>query len=120
MEAKIILSKCNTHNHIFGVRVEKRENDWVRTWAFKVDYANTQNEDYSTGSISGTFGKTQEYPGCPYCKAESFLTCSNCGKWTCIEWGSQTGYCRWCDPHIKYDNLEWGTWNLEAKSGSDV
>ena len=34
-EASVILAKC-AEDKMYGIRIEKRENDWVRTCAFKV------------------------------------------------------------------------------------
>ena len=34
-EASVILAKC-AQDKYYGIRIEKRDNDWVRTWAFKL------------------------------------------------------------------------------------
>ena len=34
-EASVILAKC-VQDKLYGIRIEKRDNDWVRTWAFKL------------------------------------------------------------------------------------
>ena len=34
-EASVILAKC-AQDKLYGIRIEKRDNDWVRTWAFKL------------------------------------------------------------------------------------
>jgi len=96
MEANIILSKCSVHNNTFGIRVEKRGNDWFRTWAFKINDENARREGYDKTSITGSFTATPDYPGCPYCgEKRNFIRC-NCGKMSCWKEGQKTGACHWC------------------------
>ena len=30
-EASVILAKCNQGQKLYGIRIEKKDNDWVRT-----------------------------------------------------------------------------------------
>lgn len=100
LDANVILFKCNQSKKSFGVRVERTEdNDWIRTWSFPVDDNVTKNEKYDAQEVSGSFNRTSEYPGCPYCETQSFFKCS-CGKITCLsdsdnEEGT-TVTCEWC------------------------
>ena len=50
--------------------IEKRENDWVRTWAFKIKEETAQKEGFDKTNFSGSFYTDEEYPGCPYCGAK--------------------------------------------------
>ena len=34
-EASVILAKC-AQDKLYGIRIEKRDNDWVRTWSLKL------------------------------------------------------------------------------------
>ena len=78
-EASVILAKC-AQDKLYGIRIEKRDNDWVRTWAFKLKEETAENE---------------EYPGCPYCGAKKCFVCGNCGKVSCYD-GSDKVVCNWC------------------------
>jgi hypothetical protein len=100
MEANVILCKCSK-NHTFGMRVEKRGRDWVRTWAFKIDEGRARHEGYDKVTISGSLNPVDEYPGCPYCGEGGFVLC-NCGKMNCsstiTDKGGGNGVftCNWC------------------------
>ena len=75
-EASVILAKC-AQDKLYGIRIEKRDNDWVRTWAFKLKE------------------ETAEKEGCPYCGAKKCFVCGNCGKVSCYD-GSDKVVCNWC------------------------
>ena len=42
-EASVILAKC-AQDKLYGIRIEKRDNDWVRTWAFKLKEETAEKE----------------------------------------------------------------------------
>ncbi len=83
MVASVILVKCNRHNRTFGIRVEKRENDWVSTWAFPIDEEKAKREGFDRNTIKGSLQATPEYPGCPYCRGFDLVQCGACGKMSC-------------------------------------
>jgi hypothetical protein len=117
MEANVLLCKC-TRKHTFGIRVEKRGNDWIRTWAFKIDEERAQHEGFDKVNISGSFEAADEYPGCPYCGEKGIAHCS-CGKLNCFSGmednanGSGTLTCNWCGVKGVYNNAD----SLEVKAG---
>ena len=45
-EASVILAKC-AQDKLYGIRIEKRDNDWVRTWAFKLKEETAEKENKS-------------------------------------------------------------------------
>jgi len=102
MQANVILCKCD-HKHTFAIRVEKRGNDWVRTWAFKIDEARAKSEGYDKIKITGSFDAVDKYPGCPYCGDMGFAVCS-CGGFNCESGksapidadGTVELTCNWC------------------------
>lgn len=94
-EARVIMCKC-TSREPFGIRVEKMDNDWWRTWAFEIPESAAKNEGYMDEKIQGSFRATYEYPGCPYCKADLFVVCGACGKITCYK-GERMFRCSWCN-----------------------
>jgi hypothetical protein len=101
-EAQIILSKCCRHNKTFGVRVEKRDNDWVRTWAFRISEASAMREGFDRTKITGSLYAFSEFPGCPYCGDRGLFLCA-CGKASCFDGKSRSVFCHWCN--TKAENL---------------
>ena len=100
MEANIVLFKCSREKKYYGVRVQKVDGDWVRTWAFKISEKNAKAEGYDVQPIRGNLYSTDEYPGCPYCSLKSFVQCNKCGKISC--WGGETTLiCPWCESRMQ-------------------
>jgi len=103
MLANVMLCKCD-NKHTFGIRVEKRGDDWVRTWAFKIDEDRAKSEGYDSVKLTGTFEPVDKYPGCPYCGEKGLVFC-NCGGINCSSGLSQEKIdgetvgvitCNWC------------------------
>ena len=96
IEAQVILSKCEKTADTFGINMEKRGDDWVRTWAFPIKDDVAKREGFDKNMLSGSFSADPEYPGCPYCEAVGFFICE-CGKMSC--WDINKGNlvtCYWC------------------------
>ena len=99
-EASVILAKC-AQDKLYGIRIEKRDNDWVRTWAFKLKEEKAEKarvmekEGFDKINFTGSFYTDEEYPGCPYCGAKKCFVCGNCGKVSCYD-GSDKVVCNWC------------------------
>jgi hypothetical protein len=107
INARVVLCKCPSTRNIFGIRIEEKENDWVRTWAFKISESKALHEGYEKTKSSGTLLPTPEYPGCPYCGAMVTAQCS-CGKLFCWNNESDTGtaVCPWCGRKDEYSPSE--------------
>ena len=93
-EASVILAKCAS-DKLYGIRIEKRDNDWVRTWAFKIKEEMAEKEGFDKINFTGNFYTDEEYPGCPYCGAKKCFVCGSCGKVSCYD-GSDKVVCNWC------------------------
>ena len=91
-EASVILAKC-AQDKLYGIRIEKRDNDWVRTWAFKLKEETAEKEGFDKINFTGSFYTDEEYPGCPYCGAKKCFVCGNCGKVSCYD-GSDKVVCK--------------------------
>jgi hypothetical protein len=63
----VLLSKCSKHGKTFGIRVEKRGNDWIRTWIFPISDDAARREGFDKTNITASFNVTKEFPWCPYC-----------------------------------------------------
>jgi hypothetical protein len=95
INAKIALCKCPTNKHVFGIRLEEQNNNWIRTWAFKIDEDKSKREGFDATVITGAMNPVDEYPGCPYCGTMNIAQCS-CGKIFCWRSETQTATCPWC------------------------
>jgi len=113
LTASVVLARCCKTKKLFGMRVEKRGNDWVRTWAFPIDEQKAKKEGFEANEVSGSLQAADGYPGCPYCGQNSFARCGACKKISCWGGGSTGFICPWCG-HI--DNV--GTaQTFEVKGG---
>jgi len=107
LNATVVLARCNKTKKLYGMRVEQRGNDWVRTWAFPIDEQKAKHEGFEANKITGTFKAVDDYPGCPYCGAMVCFTdmSSHCGKMSCFNGGTQHT-CPWCGQtyEVHYSN----------------
>lgn len=94
--ATVIMARCQRSKKPFGIRTEKMNDGvWHCTWTFPLKEQAAAREGYSDTMVSGRVGLDEEYPGCPYCEAEKWFSCSGCGKLTCQ--GTETHVvCAWC------------------------
>ena len=113
MEANILLAKCPNAHLMYGIRVEKRENDWVRTWAFKISEKSAIKEGFDKTNIRGTFQEVDEYPGCPYCGCHDIVVCGKCGKISCFPERVDEAVCEWCGNKSKVSIVD----TLSASGG---
>lgn len=96
MEANIMLINCGKAKKIIGVRIQKTEdNNWIRTWAFKINDKKAINEGYDKTNVQGSLAATNDYPGCPYCGTRGFFKCGICGKINCFN-NEEVVTCNWC------------------------
>ncbi|MDR0551608.1 MAG: hypothetical protein LBG72_06285 [Spirochaetaceae bacterium] len=118
--AKVILARCSKTRQTFGIRIEERGGDWVRTMAFPVDGRKAEAEGFDTETISGSMNAVDEYPGCPHCGSKGFAKHS-CGKLSCT--GSEIENndgdfemtCPWCGELSIYTFVS----EFEVSGGSD-
>lgn len=57
-EASVILAKC-AQDKLYGIRIEKRDNDWVRTWAFKLKEETAEKEGFVKTILPEAFTQTK-------------------------------------------------------------
>jgi transcription elongation factor Elf1 len=98
--------KCPFEGGSYGVRVEKRGDDWVRTWAFAIDDTRAKREGFDKSEIEGTLQPVDKFPGCPHCGTEGLMKCG-CGKMLCCKDGLAENLdsagaieCPWCGEEI--------------------
>lgn len=97
IEAAVALCKCGKIHKVYGVRFEKvGKKHWKYTWAFPIKELTAKHEGYDKTPIIGVIEPEDDYPGCPYCEARSFIICS-CGKLNCNTSGRGSLFtCEWC------------------------
>jgi len=111
LNAKVVLCRCpskakdGASSRLFGIRIEERNNDWVRTWAFKIDENKAKNEGYITERTTGSLSSADGYPGCPYCGTVNFAQCS-CGNLFCWRSETNTAICPWCGQEGEYHTVK--------------
>jgi hypothetical protein len=108
LNAKVIMAKCSKTRKAFGIRIEQRGKDWVRTWAFPMDERKAKREGYDANTVTGSMDATDEYPGCPHCGSGGFLLDGDCGHVSCagglIDRGAYAECtCPWCGETAEYD-----------------
>ena len=95
LNATVVLARCTRTKRMYGMRVEQRGGDWVRTWAFPIDEYKAKHEGFEANKVSGSLLPVDDYPGCPDCGANVLCICA-CGKVSCSEAGVTTHTCPWC------------------------
>ncbi|MFP3088975.1 hypothetical protein LQZ21_01465 [Treponema sp. TIM-1] len=105
INANVVLCKCPSSKGVFGIRIEEREHDWVRTWAFKINESKAKREGFDKVKITSSMIAASEYPGCPYCGTMNIALCS-CGKLFC--WSGESGQltCPWCGQRDDYHTVD--------------
>lgn len=96
IEAKVALAKCRESKKIYGVRMEKTSLGWKYDWAFTLNDGRAKKEGYGDTKLVGNIYPDQEYPGCPYCNARTFIVCGTCGKLNCNNTDEKVFSCQWC------------------------
>ena len=97
INATVVLAKCPKTKKLYGMRVEQRGKDWVRTWAFPIDEQRAKHEGFEKNKVSGSMNAADGYPGCPHCGTNGFVLCG-CGKISCWSGGNESKKytCPWC------------------------
>ena len=118
--ANIVAVRCMKTGNDFGIRFEKSGSDlWTATWAFKMPSNQKPGKEnqQSGGKLSGKFELHKDFPGCPYCQGQVYISCKGCGHVYChdIEKGVHTK-CPWCSQE---GTLVKGTGNNEIEKTND-
>jgi DNA-directed RNA polymerase subunit RPC12/RpoP len=96
LEANVFVSKCSVTSKTFGIRIEKRGGDWVRTWAFPISDEAAKREGFDKVKVKGSFSADPGFPGCPHCGKQTFFVCGLCGKTTDQALNELQVTCKWC------------------------
>jgi hypothetical protein len=110
LNAKVIMARCSQNKKSFGIRIEQRGRDWVKTWAFPIDERKATREGYSASDTSTLSGDDSNYPGCPYCGDKSVAGGCPCNKISCAGGGRNHGNyveltCPWCGNKGQYTSV---------------
>ena len=76
---------------------QKPSRIYMENGELPIKESTAKHEGYDKTSIVGVIEPTNDYPGCPYCKAQSFVICS-CGRLNCDNTSGLGGLftCEWC------------------------
>ncbi|MCH5225131.1 MAG: hypothetical protein J1D77_03990 [Muribaculaceae bacterium] len=81
--AFVMTAICPQTKGYYGVTVDRiLNNQYKMIWAFRLDKDRAKREGYDIKKASGSIQPDANYPGCPYCKAQSLIFCS-CGSVFC-------------------------------------
>lgn len=106
-QATVITPKCPySGNKVYGIRIEKRNVDWVRTWSFPMREDVAKRENFSSQMNLTNFTSDSGYPGCPYCSSNGFIQCGKCKKISCWK-GENISECAWCGNKGQTEAGEW-------------
>ncbi len=95
VKANVILARCDENKKLYGIRIQEKNGDWIRTWAFPIKEEIARQEGFDKVEINGSFAHTEDFPGCPYCHTKQFFVCGKCRKINCWH-GQPTTTCQWC------------------------
>lgn len=112
IKANVVLAKCTKSKKMFGMRVQQQNSDWIRTWAFPIEEKTASKEGFDNVSIQGSLQSTEDYPGCPYCKANDFFSCGKCERLNCYH-GEEITTCKWCGNTAQTSSVD----KFEVKGG---
>lgn len=95
-DAAVLMAKCGRSKQPYGVTIEKdAQGVWHCVWAFRISEKAASSEGYDETKVTGQIVVDAEYPGCPYCGARGWFSCT-CGKLTCLKEGESRVTCAWC------------------------
>ncbi|QQQ78165.1 hypothetical protein IOD16_06755 [Saccharothrix sp. 6-C] len=77
------------------MRIESRPDGWYATWAFSINEGKARKEKYEAHTLTGPLIVDYEFPGCPQCRASSFVLCRLCGKFSCWSRDERGWHCGW-------------------------
>jgi len=117
LNAKVIMARCSKTKKSFGIRIEQRGRDWVRTWAFPIDERKAKREKFDANTVTGSMEAVDEYPGCPHCGDMKFVQCV-CEKISCMggicDYGDHAELtCPWCGYKGELENAD----NFDVSGG---
>ena len=96
--AFVMTAICPKTKGHYGITVDRiMKNTYKMVGAFKINMDKAQREGYDSKKVTGSLQPDSEYPGCPYCKAQSLIFCG-CGAVFCWN-GSTTVTCPKCGYH---------------------
>lgn len=93
--AIVITPMCPRSHEVYGIRIEKRENTWVRTWAFPIKAMVAEREGFQSKMDLSNMKADATFQGCPHCESKTLVQCGDCKKIYCYE-GETESTCPWC------------------------
>lgn len=95
-EEMVVVATCQQTRRIFGITAQRIGKDFVFKWAFKMNPEVAKHEGFDKTKVSGNIFNDEEYPGCPYCGAQSWFKCGKCGRFVCMDNNQEIVRCPEC------------------------
>jgi hypothetical protein len=109
----VIEAKCTRTHQLFGISFkEVKPNEWVAYWTFPLSEVTSRKEGFGNAAVTGVISLDNKYPGCPHCKAGTFLHCSVCHKVYCCIPGVVSEMCPWCGANIPINYNSTGHYDI--------
>lgn len=112
--AIVITPMCGIRNRKYGIRIEKRNGTWYKTWAFPFKNEINEYDESNSGQMDlSNLEQDDEFPGCPFCQSEDLIQCGACSNISCYG-GEREFTCPWCG---NVGEVTSGGWNNVAGGG---
>lgn len=92
----VVMATCQKTGKHFGITAVRKGRDYHFVWAFKLSASAARKEGFDRNKVSGNIINDSEFPGCPYCGAESWFQCGTCKRFVCSENKATYGKCPEC------------------------
>ncbi len=107
--AAVITPRCPySADRLYGIRIEKRGNTWVKTWSFPLREEVARREHFSSRIEMENFIDDTDFPGCPFCASRQMAQCGNCQKIYCYK-DEDKVRCPWCGSESEVVFGQWET-----------
>jgi hypothetical protein len=87
---------CSSHHQPAVIRFRWNGTAYHALGASKQRSGSMIPAEDSSGETRGSFGVTEEYSGCPYCRANNFVRCGRCKKLSCYDTSWEIFQCSHC------------------------
>lgn len=82
-DAFAVTAICSKHKEYYGITVDPRDGVYTFCWGFKIKKEQAKREGYDVKTVHGGINYDSDFNGCPYCGANGFYICNQCGKIVC-------------------------------------
>jgi hypothetical protein len=88
---------CSSHHQPAVIRFRWSGTAYEALGASKQRPGSVIPPEGGNGAVRGAFGVTEEYAGCPYCRANNFVRCGQCEELSCYDTSWEVFHCPRCN-----------------------